>query len=162
MGSSTASSRRPPFSPLIDVADYAHAGRPRRDPDGHEVDYGIDLAGGRTDCSRGKRPAAEPAELFRDTLARRSRPRAIEADEIVSVRFAPAALEIAVSRPARRAQHRERVRVGSQGALAERRRVRLGLRFGNAGVLDTAPYSSRCTADTALTWPRRIARLDDL
>src|SRR5258705_12223125 len=98
---------------LIDVADYAHV------PDGpgviligHEVDYGIDLSGGRTGLlttrKRGgdastpdglRSPAARCAQLadsFRDTLAKAlAAARAIEADDTVSVRFAPDAIEIA-------------------------------------------------------------------
>jgi hypothetical protein len=85
---------------LIDVADYAHV------PDGpgviligHEVDYGIDLAGGRTGLlTTRKRPGdANLAELFRDTLGKAlAVARAIEADGTVSVRFAPDAVEIAL------------------------------------------------------------------
>ncbi|MGH7336073.1 MAG: hypothetical protein ACREI7_00725 [Myxococcota bacterium] len=98
---------------LIDVADYAHV------PDGpgviligHEVDYGIDLAGGRTGLLTTRKRAgdaglpdglrspaarcAQLAELFRDTLGKALvEARAIEADDTVSVRFASVALEIA-------------------------------------------------------------------
>ncbi len=84
---------------LIDVADYAHV------PDGpgviligHEVDYGIDLAGGRTGLLTTRKHAgdADLAALFRDALAKAlAVARAIEADESVSVRFATDALEIA-------------------------------------------------------------------
>ena len=85
---------------LIDVADYAHV------PDGpgviligHEVDYGIDLAGGRTGLLTTRKRAGDVglAELFRDTLGKAlAGARAIEADDAVSVRFASDALEIAV------------------------------------------------------------------
>lgn len=84
---------------LIDVADYAHV------PDGpgviligHEVDYGIDLAGGRTGLltTRKRGGDAELLALFRDALARAfAAARAIESDETVSVRFAIDAVEIA-------------------------------------------------------------------
>jgi len=83
---------------LIDVADYAHV------PDGpgvmligHEVDYGIDLARGRTGLLTVRKRAGEadlPA-LFRDTLAKTlAAARAIEADPTVNVRFAVDALEL--------------------------------------------------------------------
>ena len=84
---------------LIDVADYAHV------PDGpgviligHDVDYGIDLGGGRTGLLTTRKRADEVGlpELFRDTLAKTfAAARAIEADETVSVQFAPDAVEIA-------------------------------------------------------------------
>jgi hypothetical protein len=84
---------------LIDVADYAHV------PDGpgviligHEVDYGIDLAGGRTGLltTRKRGGDASIPELLRDTLAKAlAAARAIEADDTVSVRFATDAIEIA-------------------------------------------------------------------
>ena len=90
---------------LIDVADYAHV------PDGpgviligHEVDYGIDLAGGRTGLLTTRKHAGDVglADLFRDALAKAlAAARAIEADDTVSVRFAPDAIEIAF--PDRRA-----------------------------------------------------------
>src|ERR1700752_1933862 len=83
---------------LIDVADYAHV------PDGpgviligHDVDYGIDLAGGRTGLLTTRKRAGDAglAELFRDTLAKAlAVARAIETDDTVSVRFAPDAIEI--------------------------------------------------------------------
>jgi hypothetical protein len=84
---------------LIDVADYAHV------PDGpgviligHEVDYGIDLAGGRTGLltTRKRGGEADPSALFREALAKAfAAARAIEQDETVSVRFAVDAIEIA-------------------------------------------------------------------
>jgi hypothetical protein len=86
---------------LIDVADYAHV------PDGpgviligHEVDYAIDLAGGRTGLLTTRKragDAAQLAELFRDALGKAlAAARAIEADDSISVRFVPDAIEIAV------------------------------------------------------------------
>jgi hypothetical protein len=85
---------------LIDVADYAHV------PDGpgviligHEVDYGIDLAGGRTGLLTTRKRGGDAGlpELFRDTLGKAlAAARAIEADDAVSIRFAPDALEITV------------------------------------------------------------------
>jgi hypothetical protein len=84
---------------LIDVADYAHV------PDGpgvmligHDVDYGIDLAGGRTGLLTVRKRAGEVelADLFRDTLAKAlAAARAIEADPSVSVGFAVDEIEIA-------------------------------------------------------------------
>jgi hypothetical protein len=84
---------------LIDVADYAHV------PDGpgviligHDVDYGIDLTGGRTGLltTRKRSGEAELSALFRDALAKAfAAARAIEQDETVSVRFAVDAVEIA-------------------------------------------------------------------
>ena len=84
---------------LIDVADYAHV------PDGpgvmligHEVDYGIDLAGGRTGLLTVRKRAGdtELTALFGDSLAKAlATARAIEADESVSVRFAVDEIEIA-------------------------------------------------------------------
>ena len=83
---------------LIDVADYAHV------PDGpgviligHEVDYGIDLAGGHTGLLTTRKRAGDVglAALFRDALAKAlATARAIEADETVSLRFAVDSLEI--------------------------------------------------------------------
>ncbi len=83
---------------LIDVADYAHV------PDGpgviligHDVDYGIDLAGGHTGLLTTRKRAGDAglAELFRDTLGKAlAAARAIETDDTVSVRFAPDAIEI--------------------------------------------------------------------
>ncbi len=58
---------------LIDVADYAHV------PDGpgviligHDVDYGIDLAGGRTGLltTRKRGSEADLSALFREALAK--------------------------------------------------------------------------------------------
>jgi hypothetical protein len=84
---------------LVDVADYAHV------PDGpgillvgHDVDYGIDLAGGRTGLLTTRKHAGEAglADLFCTTLANAlAAARAIEADGSVSVRFAPDAIEVA-------------------------------------------------------------------
>ena len=83
---------------LIDVADYAHV------PDGpgvmligHEVDYGIDLAGGRAGLLTTRKRAgdAELSALFRDALAKAfAAARAIEADDTVPVRFELDAIEI--------------------------------------------------------------------
>jgi hypothetical protein len=91
---------------LIDVADYAHV------PDGpgviligHEVDYGIDLAGGRTGLLTTRKRGGDAGlpELFRDTLGKAlAAARAIEADDAVSIRFAPDALEITVPTGSRR------------------------------------------------------------
>jgi hypothetical protein len=85
---------------LIDVADYAHV------PDGpgviligHEVDYAIDLVGGRTGLltTRKRGGDADLPALFRDALARAfSAARAIEQDDTVAVRFAVDAIEIAL------------------------------------------------------------------
>jgi hypothetical protein len=90
---------------LIDVADYAHV------PDGpgviligHDVDYGIDLAGGRTGLltTRKRTGEADLVALFRDALAKTLvAARAIESDGTVPVRFATD--EIEVSFPDRRA-----------------------------------------------------------
>jgi hypothetical protein len=84
---------------LIDVADYAHV------PDGpgviligHDVDYGIDLAGGRTGLLTTRKRAGEEglAAMFRDALAMAlAGARAIEADGIADMRFATGELEIA-------------------------------------------------------------------
>lgn len=85
---------------LIDVADYAHV------PDGpgviligHDVDYGIDLAGGRTGLLTTRKRVGGDAtlpELFRDTLGKAlAAARALEADDSVRVRFATDAVEIA-------------------------------------------------------------------
>jgi hypothetical protein len=90
---------------LIDVADYAHV------PDGpgvmligNEVDYGIDLARGRTGLLTVRKRAEETdlAALFRDTLAKAfATARAIESDPSIDVRFAVDALELSL--PDRRA-----------------------------------------------------------
>src|SRR5262245_48501623 len=84
---------------LIDVADYAHV------PDGpgviligHDVDYGIDLSGGRTGLLTTRKRAGDAgvSDLFRDTLAKAlAAARAIEADGSVSVHFAPDPIEVA-------------------------------------------------------------------
>jgi len=84
---------------LIDVADYAHV------PDGpgvmligHDVDYGIDLTGGRTGLLtvRKRTGDADLAALFRDTLAKSlAAARAIETDASVVVRFASHEIEVA-------------------------------------------------------------------
>src|SRR5262245_42301595 len=83
---------------LIDVADYAHV------PDGpgvmligHDVDYGIDLARGRTGLLTVRKRAGDEGleALFRDTLAKaRAAARALEADDHAAIRFAPGELEI--------------------------------------------------------------------
>jgi hypothetical protein len=88
---------------LIDVADYAHV------PDGpgviligHDVDYGIDLAGGRAGLLTTRKRAGDLGlpEMFRDTLAKGlAAARAIEA--AADLRFAVDTLEIAF--PDRRA-----------------------------------------------------------
>ena len=85
---------------LVDVADYAHV------PDGpgivligHDVDYGLDLVGGRsgllTLCKReGERPLPE---LFAKALGRvAAAARALEAADEVDVAFAPDALELVI------------------------------------------------------------------
>ena len=85
---------------LVDVADYAHV------PDGpgialigHDVDYGLDLVGGRsgllTVCKReGER---ELAELFSLALGRAaSAVRALEEAEEIQVSFAPETLELVI------------------------------------------------------------------
>ena len=84
---------------LIDVADYAHV------PDGpgvmligHEVDYGIDLARGRTGLLTMCKRAGDQslAALFRDALAKAlAAASAIESDEASAVHFATGELEIA-------------------------------------------------------------------
>jgi hypothetical protein len=84
---------------LIDVADYAHV------PDGpgviligHDVDYGIDLAGGRTGLLTTRKQVGDRdlAALFRDALAKTlAAARAIEADEAAAIRFVTDELEIA-------------------------------------------------------------------
>ena len=84
---------------LIDVADYAHV------PDGpgvmligHDVDYGIDLARGRTGLLTVQKRAADlPLEaLFRDVVAKtRAAARALEQDEHAAIRLAAGELEIA-------------------------------------------------------------------
>ena len=83
---------------LIDVADYAHV------PDGpgvmligHDVDYGIDLARGRTGLlTVQKRAGDAPLEtVFRDTLSKtRAAARALEQDEHAAIHFAAGELEI--------------------------------------------------------------------
>jgi hypothetical protein len=84
---------------LIDVADYAHVPEgPGVILIGHDVDYGIDLAGGRTGLLTTRKRAGDVSlsQLFRDTLVRAlAAARAIEADGGVSVRFAVDAIEIA-------------------------------------------------------------------
>jgi hypothetical protein len=84
---------------LIDVADYAHV------PDGpgviligHDVDYGIDLARGRTGLLTTLKSAGDRdlAALFRDALANAlAAASAIEADDASAMRFATGELEIA-------------------------------------------------------------------
>jgi hypothetical protein len=84
---------------LIDVADYAHV------PDGpgviligHDVDYGVDLAGGRTGLLTTRKHVGYEglAELFRDALAKAlAAARALEADDHAAIQFATDQLEIA-------------------------------------------------------------------
>jgi hypothetical protein len=83
---------------LIDVADYAHV------PDGpgvmligKDVDYGIDLAGGRTGLLTVRKHTGDaPLEaLFRDTLSwSRAAAHALEADESAAIQFVPGELEV--------------------------------------------------------------------
>jgi len=85
---------------LIDVADYAHV------PDGpgviligHEVDYGIEIVNGRAGLLTTRKRAGDKSAgaLFRDALAKAiAAARAIEADAVVSLRFAVDAVEIAI------------------------------------------------------------------
>jgi len=85
---------------LVDVADYAHV------PDGpgialigHEVDYGLDLVGGRSGLiAISKREGErELAELFGVTLGRlAAAARALEAADEVDVAFTSDALELVV------------------------------------------------------------------
>lgn len=85
---------------LVDVADYAHV------PDGpgialigHEVDYGLDLVGGRSGllCVSKREGGRELGELFGITLGRlAAAARALEAAEEVDVAFATDALELVV------------------------------------------------------------------
>ena len=83
---------------LIDVADYAHVPEgPGVMLIGHDVDYSIDLARGRTGLlTVRKRPGDEGlVALFRDTLAKaRAAARALEADDHAAIRFATDDLEI--------------------------------------------------------------------
>jgi hypothetical protein len=84
---------------LIDVADYAHVPEgPGVILIGHDVDYGIDLAGGRTGLLATRKHAGEQdlAALFRDALAKAlATARAIEEDDGAAIRFATEELEIA-------------------------------------------------------------------
>lgn len=83
---------------LVDVADYAHV------PDGpgivligHEVDYGLDLVGGRSGLlTLCKREGARPlAAVFRTALARAAAAAlALEVAGEVSLSFAPDAWEL--------------------------------------------------------------------
>ncbi len=83
---------------LIDVADYAHV------PDGpgvmligHDVEYGIDLARGRTGLLAVRKHAGDEglAAVFRDALEKlRAAARALEADEQAAIRFDTRELEI--------------------------------------------------------------------
>ena len=85
---------------LIDVADYAHV------PDGpgviligHEVDYGMDLAGGRAGLlvTRKRIGAAPLAEALRDTLVRAlAAVTALEAEPEAKLRFATDAFHLDV------------------------------------------------------------------
>ena len=84
---------------LLDVADYAHV------PDGpgviligHDVDYGIDLTGGRAGLltTRKRAEGVGVEELFRETLGRTlEAARVIEGEETSALRFATDTLEIA-------------------------------------------------------------------
>ena len=127
---------------LIDVADYAHV------PDGpgviligHEVDYGIDLAGGRTGLLTTRKRAGDAGlpELFRDTLGEGARGRARDRGgrHASRVRFAPDAIEIAfpdrLAAPNTASAFELRVQgaragrargVRRGGAVRERRRIR--------------------------------------
>lgn len=138
---------------LIDVADYAHV------PDGpgvmligHDVDYGIDLTGGRTGLLTVRKRAGETelAALFRDTLAKaRAAARALEADDRASIRFAwqeieiafpdrlaapntPAAFELASKEllPVARAELGDSVRIANAAADDPRRMLTLALTGG--------------------------------
>jgi hypothetical protein len=77
---------------LIDVADYAHVpGGPGVVLIGHEVDYGIDLAGGRAGLYTTRKRLRETAleESLRDTLRRAlTAIAAIEAEPEGGLRFA--------------------------------------------------------------------------
>lgn len=85
---------------LVDVADYAHVPEgPGIALIGHEVDYGLDLVGGRSGllhvCKR--EGARELGEVFRTGLGRlAAAARALEAADEVDVAFATDALEVAV------------------------------------------------------------------
>jgi hypothetical protein len=84
---------------LIDVADYAHVPEgPGVILIGDEVDYGIDLAGGRTGLLTTRKRGGDPelSGLFRDALAKAlAAAHAIEQDDSVSVRFAVDRIEVA-------------------------------------------------------------------
>jgi hypothetical protein len=84
---------------LIDVADYAHVPEgPGVVLIGHEVDYGLDLAGGRAGLltTRKRYPLDLPLpEVLRDTLRKALLAvQAIERDGSTGLRFATGALEI--------------------------------------------------------------------
>ncbi|MDH3519533.1 MAG: hypothetical protein OEM49_03675 [Myxococcales bacterium] len=83
---------------LLDVADYAHV------PDGpgviligHDVDYSIDLTGGRAGLLTTRKRCGDRAlsEVFRDTARRALLAiREVEADACHPLRFDPCALEL--------------------------------------------------------------------
>jgi hypothetical protein len=84
---------------LIDVADYAHVPEgPGVVLIGHEVDYGIDLAGGRAGLLTTRKRYPQDlalAEVLRDALRKALvAARAIERDGSTGLRFATGALEI--------------------------------------------------------------------
>jgi hypothetical protein len=85
---------------LIDVADYAHVPEgPGVILIGHDVDYGIDLGGGRAGLltTRKRAGALDLPSLLRDVLLKASAAaRAIEADPVVALRFASDAMQIAI------------------------------------------------------------------
>jgi len=84
---------------LIDVADYAHVPYgPGVMLIGHDVDYGIDLARGRTGLLTVRKCAGGTSleTLFRDALEMaRAAARALEQDDHAAIRFAAGELEIA-------------------------------------------------------------------
>ena len=150
---------------LIDVADYAHV------PDGpgvmligHDVDYGIDLTGGRTGLLtvRKRTGEVELAALFRDTLVKAlAAARAIEADPTVSVRFAPNEIEIVFPDRLAAPNNAPAFDIASKELLPVARAV-----FGSAARLENAAGSDprrmltlRLVGDEA-DLAARTARLD--
>jgi rhodanese-related sulfurtransferase len=83
---------------LVDVADYAHVPEgPGIILIGHDVDYGIDLSGGRAGLltTRKRYGDAPTPEILRDTLRKALIAiRAIEADGSTGLRFATEQLDI--------------------------------------------------------------------
>jgi hypothetical protein len=83
---------------LVDVADYAHVPEgPGVILIGHEVDYGIDLAGGRAGLltTRKRLDGAPLADALRDALRRAlAAVVAIEAEAEAKLRFATGALQL--------------------------------------------------------------------